>query len=71
MLTREELRTKLEPVVIEHIGDKNKLAQHLMPVAKEHFGEFCGLDTNEFEEMSERWNGVMADLVEEFNLRRH
>ena len=73
MLTREQLRIKLEPIVKEHHTNHDKLSAALLPIAKEHYGEdMVGIrNLPEFDEMCELWNGVMADIVEEFNLRRH
>lgn len=71
MLTREELRTRLEPIVLDHHNNREKLSCLLGPIAAEHYGDKDCRTQSEFDELSELWNGVMADIVEEHNLRRH
>lgn len=71
-MNSEQLRRELEPIVKRYHNDTETLHQFLIPIAKKHFDDAELRTEDEFQELSDTWNSVMVDIVEDNELhRRH
>lgn len=67
-MTKEELRAKLEPIMIDQTLTKQERSDKCLPIAKELMDTASGMEPAEVFEL---WNATMVDIVTAHNLGRH
>lgn len=60
MLTKEELKALLKPIMLETGADANKFADAALPIAQRHFGT-----SMDFDEMADIWNLAVVEVLQE------
>lgn len=69
-MTRDELKTRLSSVVLNHDLSEEDRQRTLLPIAQEFIGASVGDDAS-MDQSMDTWNNVMAEIAEENGLGRH
>lgn len=72
MWTREELRKRIEPIVLnESLSKKERSDALSVELATLVRSVNNVLDRESYEAVSEMWNSVMIEIIDDNHLRRH